>query len=52
MKNQSYLNLTSHQFKRGFGVKISTLKVMVKALEEFRSENPLIQKRAWDYPNS
>jgi DDE superfamily endonuclease/Helix-turn-helix of DDE superfamily endonuclease len=40
MKNQSYLNLTSHQFKRRFGVKIQTLKVMVKALEEFRSENP------------
>jgi hypothetical protein len=39
MKNQSYLNLTSHQFKRRFGVKIETLKVMVKALEEFRSEN-------------
>lgn len=40
MKNQSYLNLTSHQFKRRFGVKIQTLKVMVKALEEFRLQNP------------
>jgi len=40
MKNQSYLNLKPHEFKRRFGVKIPTLKAMVNALDNFRLENP------------
>ncbi|WP_445299715.1 MULTISPECIES: IS5 family transposase [unclassified Microcoleus] len=39
MKNQSYLNLKPCEFKRRFGVKIETLKAMVNALENFKSEN-------------
>jgi hypothetical protein len=39
MKNQSYLNLKHCEFKRRFGVKIETLKAMVNALENFKSEN-------------
>ena len=39
MKNQSYLNLKPHEFKRRFGVKIPTLKAMVNALDNFRLEN-------------
>jgi len=39
MKNQSYLNLKHSQFQRRFGIKIQTLKAMVNALENFKSEN-------------
>jgi hypothetical protein len=39
MKNQSYLNLKPSQFQRRFGIKIQTLKAMVNALENFKSEN-------------
>ena len=39
MKNQSYLNLKQSQFQRRFGIKIQTLKAMVNALENFKSEN-------------
>ena len=39
MKNQFYLNLKPDQFQRRFGVKIETLKAMVSALDNFKSEN-------------
>ena len=39
MKNQSYLNLKPSQFQRRFGIKIQTLKAMVNAWENFKSEN-------------
>ncbi|WP_333390639.1 transposase family protein, partial [Microcoleus sp. Z1_A1] len=39
MKNQFYLNLKPDQFQRRFGIKIETLKAMVSALENFKSEN-------------
>ncbi len=39
MKNQSYLNLKPHEFKRRFGVKIPTLEAMVNALDNFWLEN-------------
>ena len=39
MKNQSYLNLKPSQFQRRFGIKIQTLKAIVNALENFKSEN-------------
>ena len=39
MKIQFYLNLKPDQFQRRFGVKIETLKAMVSALENFKSEN-------------
>jgi hypothetical protein len=39
MKNQSYLNLKPSHFQRRFGIKIQTLKAMVNAWENFKSEN-------------
>jgi len=39
MKNQSDLNLKPSQFQRRFGIKIQTLKAMVNALKNFKSEN-------------
>jgi len=39
MKNQYYLDLKPSQFQRRFGIKIQTLKAMVNAWENFKSEN-------------
>ncbi len=52
MKNQFYLNLKPSQFQRRFGVKIETLKAMVSALENFKSENQKDNLRASHYPKS